>query len=68
VTAGQTVAAVARFWSAGRGANAPNASSLSPFTPIPPKDGGGALRVLPETERSAPVGEPAPISSRSRTA
>lgn len=70
VTTGQAVAAVARFWSAGRGANAPNASSLSPFTPIPPKDGGGALRVFHEPERpsSPPAGEPAPLSSRGRTA
>jgi ADP-heptose:LPS heptosyltransferase len=50
VTVGDAVAAVAHL-SAGRGGIAPNASSLFPFTPIPPEDGGGALRVLPGSGR-----------------
>ncbi len=58
VSVGQAVAAAVHL-SDGRGAGAPNASPLSPFTPIPPKDGGGALRVL----REHPV--PGPVAPRS---
>lgn len=68
VTVGQAFAAVAHL-SAGRGASAPHASSLSPFTPIPPKDGGGALRVLTASERpTSPVGSPVPARPEGRPA
>jgi len=69
VTVGDAVAAVAHL-SAGRGGIAPNASSLSPFTPIPPEDGGGALRVLPGSGRlgGGPVGLPVGVRPTGRPA